>query len=456
MIRGARRWGSVLVAVAVAGGLAAGGRGLWVAWRQGRTLAEVRELVQGRRYGAAVRTLSAALARDPDSDEFAFLLGLCEGQRGRMDQAVEAWNRIPPGSRFAPQALLCRAKVLAELGQFAEIEELLTRALRDPRIDGSDLRRYLIQLYAREGRLEEARRLIEALWDGLNRAGRGDAAQAVELVRLHRTLGEERGPAAEIRDDLDDVAHRAPEDDRIWLGKANWAIRRGGFDEAAHWLDACLRRRPRDVPVWRARLDWALGAGRVSEVWEALGHLPVDSASPARVHRLAAWLAARRGDTASERHALERLLAESPREAAAIDRLAELATREGQPARATELRREQEELHRLDRRYLELLRRNQPVRHAVKRARLAEQLGLWFEAKVFSKLAISTGSAGAGRRAAPARLERRQATVAAGPGTTLAEALASERDAATDASGTQPASSADSDASASPPPGLGP
>ncbi len=440
MISGLRRWGLVLVLVAVAGGLTYGGWRLWNVWRYGTALAEVRELVQAGRDGVAVRRLSAILARDPDSDEIAFLLGLCEGQRGRTEQAIEALIRIPPSSRFAPQALLARAKLLVKRGQLAETEELLTQALKDPRIDGADLRRYLIPLYKQEGRFEESRRLIDGAWESLNRAGRGSAARAIDLIRLHHSLSEEMAPVEVIQDELDQVARLAPEDDRIWLGKASLAIRQGALDQAAHWLDACLQKRSQDVPVWQARLDWALGLGRVPEVWEALRHLPVDTASPAQIHRLAAWFAAHRGDAASERRALQRLLAEAPHEAAAIDRLAELAMREGQPTRAAELQQKKAELHQCDLRYQELLQRNQPVRDAVRLARLAEQLGRWFEAKVFSNLAVSTGLAVAERRAALARLERRHAAVV-GPGPTLADALASERDAAEDAPRIQPAPS---------------
>jgi hypothetical protein len=94
------------------------------------------------------------------------------------------------------------------------------------------------------------------------------------------------------------------------------------------------------------------------------------------------------------------------------------------------------------------LQRNQPVRDAVKLARLADQLGRWFEAKVFADLAVSTGSAVADRRAALARLGRRDA--AAGLGPTLAEALAAELGAAGDAPATQLIPAADQDASAAP------
>ena len=37
-----------------------------------------------------------------------------------------------------------------------------------------------------------------------------------------------------------------PDDDRVWLGKANLAAWSGQFDEASHWLERCAERRPDD------------------------------------------------------------------------------------------------------------------------------------------------------------------------------------------------------------------
>ena len=69
-----------------------------------------------------------------------------------------------------------------------------------------------------------------------------------------------------------------------------------------------------------------MATGREAEAREALEYLPADGATPAQVHRLAAWFAARRGDAESERQALDRLIAADPGDGAALDRLAELAT----------------------------------------------------------------------------------------------------------------------------------
>jgi hypothetical protein len=107
--------------------------------------------------------------------------------------------------------------------------------------------------------------LIEANWTLLNRAGRGGSGQAIELLGQHIARSTETASAELVRDFLERARGQAPDDDRIWLGKANLAIRQGFFDEAARWLDACLRRRPEDVPVRWARLDWAMATGRTAE-----------------------------------------------------------------------------------------------------------------------------------------------------------------------------------------------
>ena len=83
-----------------------------------------------------------------------------------------------------------------------------------------------------------------------------------------------------VRDFLEHAARSAPDDDRVWLGKANLAIRQGESEGASRWLDACLNRRREDVPIWRTRLDWALATGRVAEVREALEHLPAARVDP--------------------------------------------------------------------------------------------------------------------------------------------------------------------------------
>jgi tetratricopeptide (TPR) repeat protein len=263
----------------------------------------------------------------------------------------------------------------------------------------------------------------------------------MKLVRLHLELHWKPVPIEAARSFLDQSERLAPQDDRVWLGKANLAMRVGAYDEAAQWLAACLRRRPEDVPVWRARLDWAVATNRVPDAGDAMKHLPGQESSPAQVQRLTAWLAARRGDRGAERRALERLVAVDPADATAWDRLAELAVLEGQPARAAELRGKTAEIDQLTARYHKLSQRNQPTRDAAEMARLAEQLGLGFEARAFLTVAAAVDPGRDQLRHELAQREPRGRTVDVAA-RTLADVLAAELEATTTSSPLPTASSA--------------
>jgi len=349
------------------------------------------EMANGR-FGAAARNLTKLLARQPDSGEVAILLARCEQERGRNDAAARALARVAPGTVFSHRAILARMRLSHDRGQFAAAEQIVNTAAEDPRNDRSHARFLLVPIYSQLGRLDEAERLIEERWEHLNETGEGASEPAIDLVRMHIELTFKPNPVENVRAYLDQAASLAPDDDRVWLGRANLAIRTGAYDEAERWLDACLRRRPEDVPVWRARLSWGIATNRIDVVQQALKHLPAEDSTSALVHRLKAWLAAKRGDVATERRELERLLAEDPADLTALDldRLAQLAEKnEGQPAQAAELLRKKAEIDRLRARYEKLFDRNQPIRDAEEMAGLAEQLGREFEARVFLTVAIS-------------------------------------------------------------------
>jgi len=345
--------------------------------------------IEGGRYALAARDLRSLLAWSSNTAGARYLLGSCERSRGNRDAAAEAWAQVPPASRFAVAALLGRMELDVERGRFADAERLIHQALADPRIDASELALKFGSVYGREGRVEEAQKLIEAAWATLNEAGKGASEPAIILVRLHIELPSQTYSVEEIRSILDQAGRLAPEDDRVWLGKANLAIRIGSHDEAGRWLDACLRSHPDDVSVWRSRLDWAMASNRLEEALEAMRRLPSVEETPARAQRRAAWLAARGGDRKAERRALEYVIVDDPTDFAAFDRLLELAIQDSQPTVADELRCKKSEIQRLEARYQRLYRRNQPTRDAEEMAHLAEQLGRWFEARGFLTVATA-------------------------------------------------------------------
>ena len=316
------------------------------------------------------------LAWRPSSDEAAYLLGVCEMERGRNQAAADAWARVEPGSAHSERALLARMQLFYNSGQLSAAEQFVDDASLDPRNEKTGVRILLVPIYRQLGRLDDAKRLIEARWEYFNEIGEGATERAIQMVRVHIELDLASPPAVGKCPRLSQPAARqAPDDDRVWLGERTWRSETGSHDEAKRWLDACQSRRPDDVPVWRARLSWGLATNRIDVVQEALKHLPAAESTPAQLHRLSAWLFSHQGDVASERRELVRLIAADPADLTALDRLAQLAEKDGRPAHAAELLRKKAEIERLRARYEKLDERKQPVRNAVEMASLAEKLG---------------------------------------------------------------------------------
>jgi tetratricopeptide (TPR) repeat protein len=425
MVATGKQWRLIVLVAAAAGSLLFVGWRMWDVGRSRRAMAEIEQAMEAGRNGWAARELRAFLRSRPDSDRAAYLLGVCEKGRGQTEEAFEAWGRVPPESSLAGLAILGRMKLRSERGRLADAEEVVGRALEDHRLDRLGLGAMLVYDFTQEGRVEEAARLLEESWKLLREYGEGASERAIGLARTHMELDRETAPIEVLRTYFEQAARLAPEDDRVVLGRANLAIRAGLYDEAARWLDACLRRRPEDASVWRSRLKWAMAANRPSELREALRHLRVANSTPAEIGRVAVWLAAHRRDSESERRGLERLITDDPSDCRALERLAELAITSGQPARAAELRARKTEVDRLMARYRKLYERNQPARDAVEMALLGEQLGRWFEARVFLTVALDEEPDRADLRSCLDRLSRR-AENGAGPGRSLAEVLASE------------------------------
>ncbi len=181
--------------------------------------------------------------------------------------------------------------LLQEAGQLAAAEQLVCSAAADPRHERTGLMLLLVPMYAELGRAHEAASLIVERYEHLNNLGEGAHEPAIKLVRQHVELSLKPMPVETIRARLDQAGSRAPDDDRVWLGRANLAIRAGDHDDAARWLDLCENRRPTDPAVWRARLSWASASHQVNVVKQALEHLQAVQSDQAELHRTSAWLA---------------------------------------------------------------------------------------------------------------------------------------------------------------------
>jgi len=402
----------------VAIGLAVAGAG-WLAvagveaWRYDAELSRAEgEMAAGRPAGARDR-LARLSTRWPGRDEVEYPLGVCEAALGRVGPALAAWARVPRGSVMAPRAAVDRARLALDHGRLAEAEESLSRG---PGVGDEAAAKLADRLALFSGRSREIGRRIECRW----RTARDQAAQ----LRMHWLLDTQPFAAQAVREALDRLGAESPDDDRVWLGRADLALRTGRHDEADAWLSRCEARRPLDPDVAEARLAWSLDTGRLDRAADAAARLPADRFPSAQVAGLDARHAAARGDAAAERGALERVLAREPGDTAAWARLADLAASAGQADLLDRARRREAELDRAAdtyRRLMGTVGTDAPADFA-DLARAAEALGRRFEARGWWSLHARKAPDDREALAALARLgpESRSHTV---PGRTLADIL---------------------------------
>ena len=279
-------------------------------------------------------------------------------------------------------------------------------------------RQLLGRLHWMTGRREEYVEYLRSL------AGReNDPSETLKVLWNIDTVAY---PINSMRQDLAKALAVAPEDDRVWLGLADVAIRSGQLDLASDWLDRCEQARPDDEAIWQARVRWAKAADRPEEVARAAVHLPGSSLPRARVLELRGWVAARTDDTPLQRASLEELLSLEQANTTALEGLAELAARRGDFKTVAELRGRKGKIDAIHDQYRALCDRPDLASHAGELARTAEGLGRTLDALAWWRLAARLDpKTSAEAAAARTRLES-QKNAARPDGKTLAELLAIE------------------------------
>ncbi|MFO0906987.1 MAG: FG-GAP-like repeat-containing protein [Isosphaeraceae bacterium] len=355
-------------------------------------LVEARAEVDAGRFNLAREKLDTLAASQPGWDEVLYLQGLCEQGRGRLEAALDAWSRVPPGSSFAVSAAVKSARAELARGRMAEAERRVIRYANLPGSDAVEARRTLLLLLKFQDRRQDIRRILQNTI-GPPDSARADAAEVVDVIRQLWSLEYDPFPVASVQSYLNGLTRLAPADDRVRLGLARLDVRAGRFDDAAEKFDTCLKQNPDDPAVWRARLDWALSATRPEVALACLPHVVIPDDPTARrdaeveASSLRAWFAARRGDRGEEAKALDRHLAAAPADLPALERRAELEALAGKPEAAGQLRRRKDELDRLRSDYARLLGGDDPRAHAAELAALAQRLGRSFEADWWNRLA---------------------------------------------------------------------
>ena len=208
--------------------------------------------------------------------EGKYWLGACEEAEGHVDQALAIWARIPRGSSRFANATVRRARLAIDQGRLAVAEEALESTSFPRGSVANELCEIMLQqVYLFTGRSDDLRRRKQQEWAVAN--------NKADVLRRHWLIDEARAYAAgALRSRLDSDGRAAPDDDRVWLGRADLAIHTAQFAEADDWLKKCLAHRPDDPVVWRARLDWAMATDHLVGAVEAMSHLPTDWLEPER------------------------------------------------------------------------------------------------------------------------------------------------------------------------------
>jgi enediyne biosynthesis protein E4 len=376
---------TILVMAAAMIGLA-----IFVLHRERSALALARQEIQARRYEDGARRLKSLFKIGIDHGEAEYLLGVCQSAMGRYDAALASWGRVPRRSPYALSAALERGKLALDQGRFVLAEDVLSSASGQTGSEADSARSLFVELLWREGRDNEALTLLENDGAGSIRLIVGSPARMVDRLRSHIQIRLFPAPIARLASLLATAAERAPDDDRVWLARANLAIHTGRLDEAEALIDAGLRRRTKDLALWRARLEWAVAGGHTEPARQALNHLPADEFSVASVEELRAWFAAQRGDTDMQRRALDHALEAEPARINLLERRAELALREGQTELAGSLRGRKASLDHALNRFRDLYVEHQGnlAQVAPAMAELAHTLGSEFEARALGTLAL--------------------------------------------------------------------
>lgn len=387
--------------------------GLWIgvrAWTIRQEIERARAEMAAGRNGAARVRLVALSRKHPGSlgGMVDYLLAICDARGGRTDEALARFARLPAGYAFTPEGANAEARCLLDRGRIRRAEERLECSLRLGGAEVEQVVPLLIHVYEIQARFDDVRRL-------LRRRVEAEIGPR-KLVRLRdvENVGLGRHPYDGLRVGLERYSRLAPDEDRVWLGRARLAIADGRWDTAYGWLKRCQASNP-DAPVWRAWLDWARGSARPDEVARALDNLRAGDLEPGECLSACAWLAGRRGDLKARREALERWLRDDPSSPVALEQMAGLCREAGEPASAAEFRRRKAEVVRAIAKYRSILWSDRPIDSKADRlelARVAETAGYRAEARAIYGLILESDPASQPARAGRARIDRANAELA--------------------------------------------
>ncbi len=166
MLKRRRRFGlwisATLIILCVAGSSAA-----WVLRQNSLRgeLEQARASIRERHFRLARAQLDRLAKSWTNDGEVLLLLGQCELELRRREEALALWAQVAPASPFFSRAAVLRATHLINSGRYTPAEEVLLQAGALPDLAPDyELERTVARLYRFEGRFDEVRRLVRASW----------------------------------------------------------------------------------------------------------------------------------------------------------------------------------------------------------------------------------------------------------------------------------------------------
>ena len=223
------------------------------AYLQGKPLPEIRMvyariLLDAQRYGDSSRQLQLVTRQKPDYAEAWLILGSLELQDHKLDSAEKSLRRFlelaqarpetvaPAGhERALDQAYLALAQVAEQRKDYAQAEAWLGRIQNDE--DQLRVNSRRASILARQGRLPEARRLIQELPDGDTTQARTKLSAEVQLLRENKQYA----AAYEL---MTQAQGRNPEDIDLAYDLAMLAEKLDKLDEMERLLRSVIAARP--------------------------------------------------------------------------------------------------------------------------------------------------------------------------------------------------------------------
>ena len=242
-----------LLALSLMGAKVTEAENLVNAYLQGKPLPEIRMvyariLLDAQRYGDSSRQLQLVTRQKPDYAEAWLILGSLELQDHKLDSAEKSLRRFlelaqarpetvaPAGhERALDQAYLALAQVAEQRKDYAQAEAWLGRIQNDE--DQLRINSRRASILARQGRLPEARRLIQELPDGDTTQARTKLSAEVQLLRENKQYA----AAYEL---MTQAQGRNPEDIDLAYDLAMLAEKLDKLDEMERLLRSVIAARP--------------------------------------------------------------------------------------------------------------------------------------------------------------------------------------------------------------------